>query len=141
MRSRSIGRWIPREVIDFLESDCQLVGDTLHNRHTGRRVSAIVPVHILGHPVDMDPIIDIARKYGLKIVEDATESLGASLRGKSPGSLGDVGCFSFNGNKIITTGGGGMIVTDDDRWAKRAKYLTTQAKDDPDRIYPRRNRI
>jgi perosamine synthetase len=121
----------PERVQDFIERDCEWINNELRNRHTGRRVSAIVPVHILGHPVDMEPILTIARKYDLKVIEDSTEALGSMYRGKSPGSCGDIGCFSFNGNKIITTGGGGMIVTDREDWAKRAKHLTTQAKDDP----------
>src|SRR6185503_14770150 len=118
-------------VSEFIEHDCDWINGVLRNRHTGRRISAIMPVHVLGHPVDMDPILEIARKYDLKVIEDSTEALGSTYRGKSPGSLGDIGCFSFNGNKIITTGGGGMIVTDREDWAKKAKYLTTQAKDDP----------
>ena len=121
----------PSRVLDFVEHQCEWSNGELRNRKTGRRVSAIIPVHILGHPVDIEPILTIARKYNLKVVEDSTEALGSTYRGKSPGSLGDVGCFSFNGNKIITTGGGGMIVTDREDWAKKAKYLTTQAKDDP----------
>ncbi len=121
----------PDRVRDFIEQECEWNNKELRNRHTGRRVSAIVPVHILGHPVDIDPILAIARKYDLKVVEDSTEALGSTYRGKSPGSFGDIGCFSFNGNKIITTGGGGMIVTDREDWARKAKYLTTQAKDDP----------
>ncbi len=103
----------------------------LRNRATGRRVSAILPVHILGHPVDLDPILELARRHGLRVIEDATESLGARYRGAAVGCLGDVACFSFNGNKIITTGGGGMLVTGDKGLADRARYLTTQAKDDP----------
>ncbi|HXS75621.1 MAG TPA: LegC family aminotransferase [Terracidiphilus sp.] len=118
-------------VSEFIEHDCDWINGVLRNRHTGRRISAIMPVHVLGHPVDMDPILEIARKYDLKVIEDSTEALGSTYRGKSPGSLGDIGCFSFNGNKIITTGGGGMIVTNREDWAKKAKYLTTQAKDDP----------
>ncbi len=121
----------PDRVLDFVEHECEWINNELHNRHTGRRVSAIIPVHILGHPVDMEPILAIARKYDLKVIEDSTEALGSTYRGRSPGSLGDIGSFSFNGNKIITTGGGGMIVTDREDWAKKAKYLTTQAKDDP----------
>jgi perosamine synthetase len=103
----------------------------LRNRQTGRRVSAILPVDILGHSVDMDPILEAARKHGLPIVEDATESLGAKYKGRPVGSLSDIACFSYNGNKIVTTGGGGMIVTDNEAWAAKARYLTTQAKDDP----------
>ena len=98
---------------------------------TGRRVTAVIPVHVLGHPVDLDPILAVARKFGLKVIEDATEGLGATYKGRALGSLGDVGCFSFNGNKIITTGGGGMLVTNNEEWARKARYLTTQAKDDP----------
>lgn len=121
----------PDRVRNFIERECEWSNNELRNRRTGRRVSAIIPVHILGHPVDMEPILAIARKYNLKVIEDSTEALGSMYRGKSPGSFGDIGCFSFNGNKIITTGGGGMIVTDREDWAKKAKYLTTQAKDDP----------
>lgn len=118
------------KAIDFLERGCSWRNGALYNRVTGRRVRAIVPVHVLGHPVDVDPILEVARKYGLAIVEDATESLGARYKTRNVGHLGDVACFSFNGNKLITTGGGGMIVTDDEALARRAKHLTTQAKDD-----------
>ncbi|HKV49594.1 MAG TPA: LegC family aminotransferase [Gemmatimonadaceae bacterium] len=119
------------KAIDFLERGCEWRNGELRNRVTGRRVRAILPVHILGHPVDMRPLVEAARKFGLRIIEDATESLGATYHGTPVGHLGDIACFSFNGNKIITTGGGGMLVTDDDAFAKRARYLTTQAKDDP----------
>jgi perosamine synthetase len=118
-------------VRDFLEHSCDWREGKLVNRRTGRRVSAILPVHILGHPVDLDPILKLAREFELKIIEDATEGLGAQYDGRPLGQLGDIGCFSFNGNKIITTGGGGMLVTNNAEWAERAKYLTTQAKDDP----------
>jgi len=121
----------PQGVQDFLKKECQRRNGALYNRKTGRRVRAILPVHILGHPVDLDPIQELARLYELPVVEDATESLGASYRGKMVGNLGEIACFSFNGNKIITTGGGGMIVTNNEKWARRAKHLTTQAKDDP----------
>jgi perosamine synthetase len=120
----------PQKVVDFLEQECHWGNGELRNRTTNRRVKAILPVHILGHPVDMDPILKVARKYNLVVIEDATESLGAKYKGRMVGTLGDIACFSFNGNKIITTGGGGMIVTDDEAWARKAKYLTTQAKDD-----------
>jgi perosamine synthetase len=121
----------PQKVQDFLKNDCRQVDGELRNRHTGRRVCAIMPVHILGHPVDMDPIMALAQKYNLVVIEDATESLGAKYKGVMTGRIGHIACFSFNGNKIITTGGGGMIVTDNEAWARKAKYLTTQAKDDP----------
>ena len=121
----------PNAIVSFLEEDCLWDGETLRNKRTGRRVKAILPVHILGHPADMDRILAVAEKYSLPVIEDATEGLGARYRGKSLGSFGNAGCFSFNGNKIITTGGGGMLVTNDPEWAARARYLTTQAKDDP----------
>ena len=120
-----------QRAIEFLTDGCERRGDALHDRATGRRVRAVLPVHILGHPVDLDPLLDVARRLGLAVIEDATESLGATYRDRTVGRLGDVACFSFNGNKLVTTGGGGMLVTDDDAMAARARYLTTQAKDDP----------
>ena len=121
----------PEKVRDFLKDGCQYSSGELRNRRSGRRVRAILPVHILGHPADLDPIVSIAREFGLAVIEDATECLGAKYRGVSVGTIGEIACFSFNGNKIITTGGGGAIVTSNPHWAAKAKYLTTQAKDDP----------
>jgi perosamine synthetase len=121
----------PQRVADYLERGCDSKDGVVRSRATGRRVRAILPVDILGHPVDMDPIRALARTYGLAVIEDATESLGATYKGSPVGTRSDVACFSFNGNKLITTGGGGMIVSNDDALARRAKYLTTQAKDDP----------
>jgi perosamine synthetase len=119
------------KAIEFLEKECHWSNSELRNKSTGRRVKAILPVHILGHPVDIDPISEIASKYNLVVVEDATEALGARYKGRSVGHLGDIACFSYNGNKLITTGGGGMITTNNGEWADKAKYFTTQAKDDP----------
>ncbi|MDT4969352.1 MAG: perosamine synthetase [Acidobacteriota bacterium] len=119
------------KVAAFLEDECAWSNGELRNKTTGRRVKGILPVHILGHPVDMDPLLELARKYDLVVIEDATEGLGAKYKGRMIGHIGDIGCFSFNGNKIITTGGGGMLVTDNQAWATKAKYLSTQAKDDP----------
>lgn len=121
----------PDRVVAFLREGCEKRGDRLVNKTTGRRVRAVLPVHVLGHPVDMAPILDAARELGLPVVEDSTEALGVRYRGRAAGRLGDIGCFSFNGNKLVTTGGGGMLVTDDSAIAERARYLTTQAKDDP----------
>lgn len=121
----------PQKLSDFVEHDCVWTKGELRNKRTGRRVRAVMPVHILGHPCEMDAIKQVARKFDLLIIEDATESLGAKFRDAMVGHLGDIACFSFNGNKVITTGGGGMIVTDNEAWAARARYLTTQAKDDP----------
>ena len=121
----------PEKLEDFLDHGCAWRDGALYNRTTGRCVRAVLPVHILGHPCDMAAILEVARKYELLVIEDATERLGAQYKGKMVGHLGDVACFSFNGNKLITTGGGGMIVTDNEAWAEQAIYLTTQAKDDP----------
>ena len=121
----------PALVEEFLTRQCEWRDGALVNRATGRRVRAIMPVHVLGHPVDMDPILELARRWELKVIEDAAESLGVRYDDRPVGSLGDVACFSFNGNKLITTGGGGMLVTNDTHLAERARYLTTQAKDDP----------
>jgi perosamine synthetase len=120
----------PAKVQDFLDLECHWRNGILVNKATNRRVKAILPVHILGHPCDMNPIMGVARRYDLTVIEDASESLGAKYDGQMVGRFGDIACFSFNGNKIITTGGGGMIVTDNKDWAERARYLTTQAKDD-----------
>jgi perosamine synthetase len=120
-----------KKVLNFLEQRCRWANGELRNQHTGRRVWAILPVHILGHPCDIDPLVEIARRFNLVVIEDATESLGAMYKERMVGHLGDVACFSFNGNKVITTGGGGMIVTDNAAWAERARYLSTQAKDNP----------
>jgi len=100
------------------------------DRGTGWRLKAIVPVALYGHPVDMDPVLELAEAYGLVVIEDAAEALGARYKGRRVGTLGRIGCFSFNGNKIITTGGGGMLVTDDQKLADRAMYLVNQARDD-----------
>lgn len=92
------------------------------------KTKAIMPVHIYGYCVDMDRLEKISKKYGLYIIEDATEALGTKYKGKMAGSIGHIGCFSFNGNKLITTGAGGMLVTNDEGIAKRAKYLSNQTK-------------
>lgn len=98
------------------------------NRRTGRRLAAIVPMHAMGMPVDMEPLLRLAAEWDIPIVEDAAESLGSRYHGRACGSFGLLGILSFNGNKIITTGGGGAIVTDDAELARRAKHLTTTAK-------------
>jgi perosamine synthetase len=121
----------PRLVESFLREGCTSENGRTFNRTSGRRVRAILPVHILGHPCDMDAIGALAAEFRLTIVEDATESLGATYRDWSVGTIGDIGCYSFNGNKTITTGSGGMIVSRNAEWMGRARYLTTQAKDDP----------
>ncbi len=91
------------------------------------RTKAIIPVHVYGHPVDMDPILDIAMEHNLWVIEDAAEAHGAEYKGRKVGSLGHISCFSFYGNKIITTGEGGMLLTDDDELAERARFLKDHA--------------
>ncbi len=118
-------------VAGFLENQCEPAPGGLRNRLSGRRIGALLPVHVLGHPIDMDPLSTLAARYGLPVIEDATESLGACYKGRPVGGDGRAACFSFNGNKIMTTGGGGMLVTDDAELAQRARYLATTARDDP----------
>lgn len=116
----------------FLKTQCERRdGHTIH-KASRRRIRALLPVHILGLACDMDSLMALAADYGLAVVEDAAEALGVRYKGKQAGTFGDVGIFSFNGNKIITSGGGGMLVTADPKKAGHARYLTTQAKDDPD---------
>jgi perosamine synthetase len=112
----------------FLENDCAVKDNACYHTATGKKVSAIVPVHVLGNMVNMDALMPLAAKHSIPVVEDATESLGSTYKGKPAGSFGLFGCLSYNGNKIITTGGGGMILTNDVALAKKAKHLTTQAK-------------
>jgi perosamine synthetase len=100
---------------------------SFHNS-TQKRVKAIMPVHVLGNIGNIDRLVEIAKKYHLEIIEDSTEALGSFYKGKHAGTFGKFGVFSFNGNKIISTGGGGVIVTDDEELSKKAKHLTTQAK-------------
>lgn len=120
------------KVIDFIDSECELHKDGYtYNKNSGRRIVAIIPVHIFGHPVDMNALLNICEKGNIAIIEDATESLGSQYKGIKTGSMGKAGCFSFNGNKIITTGGGGMVVTNDKYLADKIRHLTTQAKKDP----------
>jgi perosamine synthetase len=121
----------PDRLADFVNKDCRWQDGALRNAATGRRVRAVLPVDLLGHPADLDAIRQIASIHDLAVIEDATESLGARYKDRPVGTLADAACFSFNGNKIVTAGGGGMIVTGRGDWAARARYLTTQAKDDP----------
>jgi perosamine synthetase len=98
------------------------------NRNTGRRIQAIVPVHIFGHPGNLSALKIVASKFHIKVIEDASESLGSFYQGKHTGTMGDIAVLSFNGNKIITTGGGGAILTCDPLLAQKAKHLSTTAK-------------
>lgn len=115
----------------FLRTRCKRKDSDVIDQKTGRRVSALLPVHVLGHPVDMEPLQQLAGEFELVVIEDASEALGSTYKGDPVGSRGDVSCFSFNGNKIVTCGGGGMLLTDDPDLAERARHLSTQAKKDP----------
>jgi len=120
---------------EFLENETDEKDGSLIYIKDGRRIGAIMPVHILGNMCDMDRFLSIVKKYPLPVVEDSTEALGSTYKGKSAGTFSPLACFSFNGNKIISTGGGGVIVTDDEALAKHAKHITTTAKASPDEYY------
>lgn len=116
---------------DFFAQQTYLKDGSCYLTKDNKRIKAILPVHVLGNMCKMDVILQIAAQNHVVVVEDATEALGSYYQGKHSGSFGLFGTFSFNGNKIITTGGGGMIVTNDEKLAKAAKHITTQAKSDP----------
>jgi len=118
----------PRALDAYLATIGEIKDGRLHNRTTGRRIAALLPVHIFGHPVDMDTLTEIARRYCLLIVEDATEALGSRYKTRRCGSLASLSCLSFNGNKLVTTGGGGAILTDDAALAEHLRRITTTAK-------------
>jgi len=112
----------------FLEEETIQKDGNCYNKSTGKKISAVVPMHTFGHPCKIDEIALICEEYNIALVEDAAESLGSYYKGKHTGTFGKLAAFSFNGNKTITTGGGGMIITDDEELAKHAKHLTTTAK-------------
>ncbi len=119
----------------FLEAKTEKKKGGCYHKERGRRISAIVPVHVLGNICDMDRLMQLSEEYGIPVVEDSTEALGSYYKSRHAGSFGKFGNLSFNGNKIITTGGGGMILCNDEELAKKAKHLTTQAKADPQEYY------
>ena len=118
----------PGAVNNFLEEYGELRDDGCYNKKTGNRIAACLPMHTFGFPVRIDELIKICNKWNIPVVEDAAESLGSEFKGKPTGGFGDVGVFSFNGNKIVTCGGGGAIVSNINELGERAKYLTTTAK-------------
>ncbi len=125
----------PDAVEDFCANHCTMKDGKLYNSKTGAHVAALEVVYVFGNMADMPRLLDIAKRYGLILFEDATEALGTHyisgpLAGKFAGTMGDTGCYSFNGNKIITTGAGGMMVSNHEDWAAHAKHLSTQAKAD-----------
>ena len=118
----------PKSLSEFLEINCEIIDNKCINKITNKTIKACVPMHTFGHPCRIDEIKEICDNWHIVLVEDSAESLGSYYKGKHTGTFGKLGAFSFNGNKIITSGGGGVIVTDDEALAKRAKHLTTTAK-------------
>lgn len=118
----------PEALLIFLESHGELRGNATYNKLTGRKISACVVMHTFGFPAQVETLLQICESWHIPLVEDAAESLGSLVNGKPTGSIGKVGVFSFNGNKIVTSGGGGAIVTNDIDLGHKAKHLTTTAK-------------
>ena len=118
----------PLKLEVHIKSIGEMKSGQLVNKQTGRVIRAVVPMHTFGHPVDLDPLIEVCERYNLVLVEDAAESLGSYYKGKHTGGYGRVSALSFNGNKIMTTGGGGAILTNDEKLADYAKHITTTAK-------------
>lgn len=126
----------PLKLRKFCQTECNICGEDLVYNATGKKVKAIVVVHVFGNLADMEAIMKIAEEYHLKVIEDATEALGSYYtegiyKGKYAGTIGDFGAYSFNGNKIITTGGGGAVTGLDENEVRHIQYLSTQSKDDP----------
>jgi perosamine synthetase len=124
------------KTIAFIKNETVFKDGFTYNKKTNNKITAIIPVHVWGNASWLDELIPLCNERNITVVEDSCESLGTfynngKYKGKHTGTIGKLGCLSFNGNKIITTGGGGMILTDDKSLAEKAKYLTTQAKDDP----------
>ena len=118
----------PESLRNYLQCNTEQKSGKCVNHNTGCHVRAMIPVHIFGHPCDIEGLLSVANDYNITLIEDASESIGSTFQGKHTGTFGLLGTLSFNGNKIITTGGGGAILTDDQGLAKLAKHLTTTAK-------------
>ena len=118
----------PKAMAEFLEEFGELREDGCYNKKSGKKISACLPMHTFGFPVHMDELIEVCNAWGIPIIEDAAESLGSEYKNKPTGSIGELGVFSFNGNKIVTCGGGGAIVTNNESLGVKGKYLTTTAK-------------
>ncbi len=118
----------PEKLSEYLSDVSEVRKDGCLNKQTGRRIKAVVPMHTFGHPVDLDPLVELCDRFKLELVEDAAESLGSYYKGRHTGRWGKVSALSFNGNKTITTGGGGAILTNDEEMGRLAKHLTTTAR-------------
>ena len=118
----------PHKLRDYLRDICRVNSSGCKNKYTGRTIKAVVPMHTFGHPVDLDPLMEICNEDKIAVIEDAAESLGSFYKGRHTGNWGKVSAVSFNGNKIITTGGGGAILTNDEKLGDLAKHLITTAR-------------
>ena len=118
----------PRKLDEYLAAITEQRVEGFFNRKTGRRIKAVVPMHTFGHPVDLDPLLDVCHRFSITLIEDAAESLGSYYKGRHTGQWGFLSAMSFNGNKTITTGGGGAILTNNLELGRIAKHLTTTAK-------------
>ena len=124
------------KTIEFINTKTVYKNGGTYNIETGNQISCIIPIHMWGNAVWLDELVNLCKERNISIVEDASESLGTfylrgKFKGKYTGTIGALGCLSFNGNKIITTGGGGAILTNNENLYRKGKYLITQAKDDP----------
>lgn len=118
----------PEKLKDYLCETVETKHNECFNKKTGRRIKAVVPMHTFGHPVDLDPLAQICKRFFITMVEDATESMGSYYKGVHTGNWGKAAALSFNGNKVMTTGGGGAILTNDEYIAKKARHLSTTAR-------------
>lgn len=118
----------PTAVENWLMANAEIKESVCYNKSTKQRIKACVPMHTFGHPVHLDELAKVCKRWNIELVEDAAESLGSFYKGKHTGTFGKVGVLSFNGNKTITTGGGGMLLFQDEALAKLAKHISTQAK-------------
>ncbi len=118
----------PEKLLNYLNEIADIRDEQCYNKQTGHRIKALIPMHTFGHPVDIDPLSELCRRFKLEMIEDAAESLGSYYKGKHTGNWGKLAILSFNGNKTITTGGGGAVLTNSESLGKQAKHLTTTAK-------------
>lgn len=118
----------PDKLDEYLRDNTAVRSGGCYNRHSGRRIRALVVMHTFGHPAEIDKLVELTRRFNIDLVEDAAQSLGSTYQGRHTGTWGKVAALSFNGNKIITTGGGGAVLASDPVLARQAKHLTTTAK-------------
>lgn len=125
----------PKALKNFLSENAVLKDGMCFNKNTDRRIKSCIPMHVFGNACEIEQIVDICKSYNIKVVEDSAEAFGSTLNGKHLGTFSDLGIYSFNGNKIVTSGGGGVIVTDDNETAQRIRHISTTAKASKDWHY------